>query len=459
LHKHRKVISMTSPLPVFSTAQALFDNTVNPAVINARATVNTAPPGAVQSGIDFAALGAADLDFLQVGGDVGQVFAQDFEAVISEALSAGILAAGIIGDIENVPVPVASVAAAMAATTAAASGGAAAPAAAAPTVSSVLAQVQQQASANATLLNTVFQDAKSAPVSDNLPAGNELQVLGGQILFQQNIDAVLNSFPSSLSSANESNAALIGTLQSLLTVEQTLNTTLSEIDTNDNYEQAISLTALNVALVLADAAILTNTSLAAAAYALFALEALAAQLVTVSVPGAYTVNIPSGAVSVDMVLSGAGGGGGGYNTAGSGTGGAGGATTATPTGGSTLTAAGGSGGASSESAAASAGGSPGNETFDGQTYTGGNGGAPGVNSAGYPGTAPGGGGGGGGAYGSVGGQGGSAGVWAAENVAITSAMTEIAGSVGAGGAGGSGTTTFTNGGVGGNGEAFFYFYS
>jgi hypothetical protein len=450
---------MTSPTnPVFSDAQTLFDNTVTTSVTNARAAVNTAPPGAAQSGIDFAALGAADLDFLQVGGDVGIVFAQDFEAPISEALSAGILATGIIADIESA-IQIGVSAAGAGAGAAPAAVAAAAPAAAAVTVSSVLAQVQQEASANATLLNTVFQDAKSAPVSDNLPAGNELQVLGGQILFQRDIDAVLNSFPASVSSANESNAALIGTLQSLLAVEQLLNKTLSDIDTNDNYEQAISLTGLNVALVLADAAILTNTSLAFAAYALFALEALAGQLVTVSAPGAYTVNIPSGAVSVDMVLDGGGGGGGGYNTAGSGTGGAGGETTATPTGGSTLSAAGGAGGASSESAAASAGGSPGAESFDGRTYLGGLGGAAGVNSAGYPGTAPGGGGGGGGAYGSVGGQGGGAGVWAAQNVVITSAMTEITGSVGDGGAGGSGTTIFTNGGNGGNGSAFFYFYS
>jgi hypothetical protein len=90
---------MTSP--VFSDAQTLFDNTVTTSVTNARAQVNTAPPGAVQSGIDFAALGSADLDFLQLAGDVGIVFAQDFEAPISELLSAGILATGIISNIEG----------------------------------------------------------------------------------------------------------------------------------------------------------------------------------------------------------------------------------------------------------------------------------------------------------------------------------------------------------------------
>jgi hypothetical protein len=63
------------------------------------------------------------------------------------------------------------------------------------------------------------------------------------------------------------------------------------------------------------------------------------QLVTVSAVGSYTVPIPSGATSVDMVLIGGGGGGGGYETAGSGTGGDGGATTATPTGGSMFVSA------------------------------------------------------------------------------------------------------------------------
>jgi hypothetical protein len=85
----------------FSDAQTLFDNTITTSVNTARAAVNTAPPGAVQSGIDFTALGAADLYFLQVAADVGLVFSQDFEAPISEALSAGILATSIIGAIEG----------------------------------------------------------------------------------------------------------------------------------------------------------------------------------------------------------------------------------------------------------------------------------------------------------------------------------------------------------------------
>ncbi|UQX12263.1 hypothetical protein [Candidatus Mycobacterium methanotrophicum] len=163
--------------PVLSDALTLFDDTITTSVTAAQLLVNTAAPGAVQSGIDFAALGSALLDFGQVGGDVGNVFAQDFQAVINEALTAGILASSIVADIET--------AISTAATIAAAAGGAAA--AAVPTVSSVLAQVQEQITTNATYLNTVFQNAKGQPAS-NLPAGLEAQVLGGQIVFQQDIE-------------------------------------------------------------------------------------------------------------------------------------------------------------------------------------------------------------------------------------------------------------------------------
>jgi hypothetical protein len=89
---------MTSP--VFSDALSQYEAAVTTSVTAARAQVNTAAPGAVQSGIDFAALGSADLDFLQVGGDAINVFCQTFEAVITEALSAGILASSIISAIE-----------------------------------------------------------------------------------------------------------------------------------------------------------------------------------------------------------------------------------------------------------------------------------------------------------------------------------------------------------------------
>jgi len=454
---------MTTPV-TFTEAVNTFYGAISTPVANAQAAVNTAPPGAVQSGIDFTVLGTALLDFGQVAADAVNVFAQDFEAVISETLaaigdvlSAGILAGTIVGDI------IAGVAAAgaagaagnPAATAAVASGGAAAPAATV-TVSSVLAQVQAQSTTNLTLLNTVFQNTKGQlPV----PTGNEGQFLGGQILFLQDINTFLNSLPSSLSTTNDSNQALIATLQNLLLIEQDLNNTLSQIETNDTYEQPIALTGLNVVVVLDDALILTDVAAAAITYAFFAYEALSKELVTVSAPGAYTVPVPSGATYVDIVLKGAGGGGGGYNTAGAGTGGTGGDTTATPSGGSTLTAVGGPGGASSETATASAGGSAGSEDFDGYTYGGGTGGAAGSNSVGGNGTAPGGGGGGGGAFGSYGGTGGAAGAWAAETIAITSGMTEITGSVGTGGTGGASTDVFAVGGSGGNGEAFFRFYS
>lgn len=57
------------------------------------ATANT---GATQSGIDFTALGTASLDFVQLAGDVGNVFCQDFEAVITEGLAVANLVAAII---------------------------------------------------------------------------------------------------------------------------------------------------------------------------------------------------------------------------------------------------------------------------------------------------------------------------------------------------------------------------
>jgi hypothetical protein len=328
--------------------------------------------------------------------------------------------------------------------------------AATPTVSTVLVQVQQQISANTTLLNTVLQNAKSGPAG--LPSSFESQVIGGQIVFHQSIETTINSFPAEVSAENETNPLLIATLQNLLANLKSVNTTISDIDTNDNLEQAISLTGLNVLLLFNDALVLTNTSSAAFQYAFFARAALSGQLVTVTAAGAYNVPIPAGAQYVDIVLCSAAGGGGGYDNPGSGTGGAGGDTTATPTGGATLTAAGSAGGASTTSTAATAGGSPGNESFDGETYTGGTGGAPGNNSAGGNGTAPGGGGGGGGAFGSYGGVGGAAGVWVAGTIPITSGMTEITGSVGAGGTGGAAENSAT-GGTGGNGAAFFYFYS
>jgi hypothetical protein len=288
--------------------------------------------------------------------------------------------------------------------------------------------------------------------------GFEGQVLGGHFLFQQNISAYLNSLPSSLSPTNDASPGLIQTMEDLLVAQQSLNNILNEIQTNDTYQQPVSLTILNILLLLADAEILFDVAVAALAYAAFALEALIGHLVSVGASGSYTVPIPSGTKFVDIVLLGAGGAGGGYDAAGSGTGGTGGSTTATPAGGSTLTAAGGVGGASSTGTGNSAGGSPGTTVFDNQTYIGGHGGAAGSNGPGGGGGAPGAAGGGGGSFGSYGGVGGTAGAWTTTTIPVTSGMTTITGTVGAGGTGGASSDGAT-GGNGANGEAFFYFYS
>jgi limonene-1,2-epoxide hydrolase len=86
---------MTTPT-TFAGAQDLFNTTINTSVTTAQAAVNLAAPGAVQSGIDFDALGTASLDFLQVGADAILVFTNVFEAPIDEALNVGILVTGIV---------------------------------------------------------------------------------------------------------------------------------------------------------------------------------------------------------------------------------------------------------------------------------------------------------------------------------------------------------------------------
>jgi hypothetical protein len=324
------------------------------------------------------------------------------------------------------------------------------------TVSSLLAQVQAEATTNLDTITSVYAACLAEP-AQNLPAGFEGQVLGGHFLFQQNVSAYLNSLPSSLTPVNDESPGLILTMEDLLATQQNLNNILNEIQTNNTYQQPVSLTILNVFLVLADAEILYDIAVAALAYSAFALEALIGNLVTVGGAGNYSVPIPSGATFVDIVLLGAGGGGGGYDAAGAGTGGNGGNTTATPEGGSELTAAGGVGGASTTGSANSAGGSPGNITFDNQPYNAGHGGAAGSNGPGGGGGAPGAGGGGGGSFGSYGGVGGTAGAWTTATIAIPSGMTTITGSVGAGGTPGASSDGAT-GGAGANGEAFFYFY-
>lgn len=89
---------MTAPTSSFSDVITALEGAITSAA--ELAVVNTSPAGAVQSGIDFIALATAFADYGQLGGDVIQVFAQDFESVISESLAAGSLATGIIADIE-----------------------------------------------------------------------------------------------------------------------------------------------------------------------------------------------------------------------------------------------------------------------------------------------------------------------------------------------------------------------
>ena len=89
---------MTAPTSTFSDVITSLEGALASAA--ELAVVNTSPPGAVQSGIDFVSLATAFADYGQLAGDVIQVFAQDFEAVISESLAAASLASGIIADIE-----------------------------------------------------------------------------------------------------------------------------------------------------------------------------------------------------------------------------------------------------------------------------------------------------------------------------------------------------------------------
>jgi hypothetical protein len=442
--------NMTSPFPYVTSVLSL---EVNPAVTAASLALNTSPPGAVQSGIDFNALVSLALDFAVEAGNVGNVFAQMFEAVISEVLAAANLAAGIVSDIEG------AITIGITAGKAGAAAAAASSTATTETVSSVVAQVQQQAASNLTLVNSVFQDAQTqaSGTYGNDTAGLEAQVLGGQVLVQRDVNAFLNSLPSTLSPDNDSNSLLLAAMQNLLLILQNQNNTLNQIKTYQDLVQPIDLTIANISLILEDANIVLDVAFAAITYAYFVYELLVGELVSVTTVGNYTVAIPTGATWVDVVLIAGGPGGGGYDTPGAGTGSAGGATTATPNGGATITATSGPGGASATGTTASAGGSPGNLSYDGEFYGGGYGGGAGYNGAGGNGTAPGGSGGGGASYASYGGAGGSANTWTTTTIQITSGMTEFTGTVGAGGTGGAAENTAV-GGHGAAGAAYFRFY-
>jgi hypothetical protein len=81
---------------LYSIQTVLLETNINAAVATAQAALDLSPAGATQSGIDFTALGTASLDFVQLAGDVGNVFCQDFEAVITEGLAVANLVAAII---------------------------------------------------------------------------------------------------------------------------------------------------------------------------------------------------------------------------------------------------------------------------------------------------------------------------------------------------------------------------
>lgn len=309
--------------------------------------------------------------------------------------------------------------------------------------------------------NTAFSDVNTNLPGFNTTAGIEAQFLGGQILFQQNLDTFLNSLPSSLTPVEDGNQGLIDSLQNLLLILTNLTTIFPQIYTNCLYAQPISLVTYNFIVFLGDSGIMLDIANIATTYGGFAYDLLVgANPVIIETPGSYSVPIPTGATWVDIILLGAGAGGGGYNTQPV-PGGNGGNTTATPTGGSTYTAAGGTGGIGGSTVAAT----PGSSTnpliliYDGYDgYTGGIGGNAGYAGPGGGSIGPGGGGGGGGDATTHGGSGGNAGGWATFTIPITAGMTEITGTIGAVGQGGAATNT-AHGGNGGPGMAVFRFYS
>jgi hypothetical protein len=441
---------MTSPY-TFSEALALVESTVDGTtlVTNLVANTSTVPPGVAQIEADIDALVSLTLYYGQVGGDLVNVFAQQFQAIILETLAAATLASSIVTNIETAfLIPAAGAPKGAAATSS-------------PTASEVLALVQQQSAAALTALNTAFSDVNSNLPAFNTTAGIEAQFLGGQILFQQNLDTFLKSLPSSLTPAEDANQGLIASLQNLLLILTNLTTVFPQIYTNCNYAQPISLVTYNFIVFLGDSGIMFDIFNVATTYGGFAYDLLVgANPVIIETPGSYSVPIPTGATWVDIILLGAGAGGGGYNNQPV-PGGNGGNTTATPTGGSTYTAAGGYGGIGGSTVAAT----PGSSTnplvliYDGYDgYTGGLGGNAGYAGPGGGSIGPGAGGGGGGDATTHGGSGGKAGGWATFTIPITSGMTEITGTIGAAGQGGAAINTAT-GGNGGPGQAVFRFYS
>jgi hypothetical protein len=77
-------------------------STFEAAITSPTVTTNTAPPGAVQAGINYNALITAVGDYGLLTADAANVFAQDFSAAINELLAAGNLAASIVSAIAGV---------------------------------------------------------------------------------------------------------------------------------------------------------------------------------------------------------------------------------------------------------------------------------------------------------------------------------------------------------------------
>jgi hypothetical protein len=335
----------------FSEALALVESTVDGTtlVTNLVANTSTVPPGVAMIEADVDALLNLGLYYGQVGGDLVNVFAQQFQAIILETLAAATLASSIVTNIET----------ALTIPTDAAGAAKSAAVADSPTASEVLAQVQEQSAAALAALNTAFTDVNDPTkiAAFNTTAGIEAQFLGGQILFQQNLDTFLNSLPSTLTPVEDGNASLIASLQNLLYILTNLTTIFPQIYTNCFYAQPISLVNYNFIVFLGDSGIMLDIFNIALTYGGFAYELLVGgSPVIFETPGSYSVAIPTGATWVDIILLGAGAGGGGYNTQPV-PGGNGGSTTATPTGGSTYTASGGIGGIGGDTVAATPGSS------------------------------------------------------------------------------------------------------
>ena len=91
---------MTSPY-TFSEALALVEATVDGTtlVTNLVANTSTVPPGVAMIEADIDALVNLALYYGQVGGDLVNVFAEQFQAIILETLAAATLASSIVGNI------------------------------------------------------------------------------------------------------------------------------------------------------------------------------------------------------------------------------------------------------------------------------------------------------------------------------------------------------------------------